>query len=267
MLTSLDWPLSSEEKRGRLMRLYEGDIQAADRLIKSGEAKCDALLRRLHSAQQAGAAADTSSPSPSGCEDGVAVGACESDESAAGFAGSGDVEQVPLAQTPQPGVAIAPLLASSACRAGVQAGCMGLAVKRAAPVLTLSLQEGAPVPTEAWLGQGTEPCAAPQGCSASHRACRRRSWPHGGGPSSSVQRGARTEPSSDSDVAGEADAESEPRRHVPAVRRRARRASWHVQPCALHQDEVCQGSRSLQSLRSFIGEDIPSFPFASRRSA
>ncbi|CAK8989056.1 unnamed protein product [Durusdinium trenchii] len=37
-LHSLDWPLSQEEKRGRLLQLYDKDVQAAEQLLRSNDA-------------------------------------------------------------------------------------------------------------------------------------------------------------------------------------------------------------------------------------
>ncbi|CAL1153829.1 unnamed protein product [Cladocopium goreaui] len=43
---SLDWPLSQEEKRGRLLQLYDKDVQAAEKLLREKE---KAVSNEVHS--------------------------------------------------------------------------------------------------------------------------------------------------------------------------------------------------------------------------
>jgi hypothetical protein len=45
--TALDWPLSREEKKGQLMRLYNSDVEAADVMIGSGNKALEALRDEL----------------------------------------------------------------------------------------------------------------------------------------------------------------------------------------------------------------------------
>ncbi|CAE7523072.1 unnamed protein product [Symbiodinium natans] len=45
---SLDWPLSKEEQKKRIMRLYDKDVQAANELLHSGEAALKVALKALH---------------------------------------------------------------------------------------------------------------------------------------------------------------------------------------------------------------------------
>lgn len=48
-----DWPLSHEEKKRAALRLYDRDVRAADRLIRSGEEKCRELQLQLQAARTA----------------------------------------------------------------------------------------------------------------------------------------------------------------------------------------------------------------------
>mmetsp|Transcript_41982 Transcript_41982/g.74230 ORF Transcript_41982/g.74230 Transcript_41982/m.74230 type:complete len:363 (-) Transcript_41982:75-1163(-) len=43
----LDWPLSAEEKKGCVLRLYDKDVQAANELIRSSEERLEALQMQL----------------------------------------------------------------------------------------------------------------------------------------------------------------------------------------------------------------------------
>jgi hypothetical protein len=45
--TAMDWPLSREEKKAQLLRLYSEDVQTADTLLHSGERTLEALRKEL----------------------------------------------------------------------------------------------------------------------------------------------------------------------------------------------------------------------------
>jgi len=45
--SSFDWPLSREEKKSRVLRLYDADVQAANRQLQSGEETLEALRGQL----------------------------------------------------------------------------------------------------------------------------------------------------------------------------------------------------------------------------
>lgn len=47
----LDWPLSAEEKKGCVLRLYDKDVQAANELIRSSEEKLEAMQEQLAKAR------------------------------------------------------------------------------------------------------------------------------------------------------------------------------------------------------------------------
>lgn len=49
----MDWPLSREETKCRLLRLYDSDVQAADQLLHNGEAALEALRGELNSIRHA----------------------------------------------------------------------------------------------------------------------------------------------------------------------------------------------------------------------
>lgn len=53
----LDWPLSHEEKKGCVMRLFDKDVRAANDMIRSGEEKLQALKEELEEARAAVTAA------------------------------------------------------------------------------------------------------------------------------------------------------------------------------------------------------------------
>jgi len=55
---SLDWPLSREEKKNRVLRLYDDDLQAADQLLKTGEAAIAELRVELVKARCPGSSSD-----------------------------------------------------------------------------------------------------------------------------------------------------------------------------------------------------------------
>mmetsp|Transcript_6439 Transcript_6439/g.18433 ORF Transcript_6439/g.18433 Transcript_6439/m.18433 type:complete len:367 (+) Transcript_6439:98-1198(+) len=50
---SFDWPLSRDEQRKQVIRLYDKDVRAADQLLHSGEAALQALRRELAMARAA----------------------------------------------------------------------------------------------------------------------------------------------------------------------------------------------------------------------
>lgn len=50
----MDWPLSKEEQKRHVLRLYDKDVKAADRLLASGDAALKALRSELHLARAAG---------------------------------------------------------------------------------------------------------------------------------------------------------------------------------------------------------------------
>lgn len=45
---ALDWPLSREEKKQHVIKLYDRDVKAADHLLKSGETALESLRHELH---------------------------------------------------------------------------------------------------------------------------------------------------------------------------------------------------------------------------
>jgi len=49
----LDWPLSHEEKKGCVMRLFDKDVRAANDMIRSGEKKLQAMQAELEEARAA----------------------------------------------------------------------------------------------------------------------------------------------------------------------------------------------------------------------
>eukprot|EP00928_Gymnodinium_smaydae_P011715 TRINITY_DN14297_c0_g1_i1.p1 TRINITY_DN14297_c0_g1~~TRINITY_DN14297_c0_g1_i1.p1 ORF type:complete len:575 (-),score=145.48 TRINITY_DN14297_c0_g1_i1:142-1767(-) len=59
---SADWPLSRDEKRTRIMRLYDHDVQAADELLLSGEAALQTLRAQLDALRLAVGLAPTEIP-------------------------------------------------------------------------------------------------------------------------------------------------------------------------------------------------------------
>ncbi|CAE7422083.1 unnamed protein product [Symbiodinium sp. CCMP2456] len=65
---SLDWPLSKEEQKKRIMRLYDKDVQAANELLHSGEAALKVALKALHQklkdSQGEGSTASQDTPCP-----------------------------------------------------------------------------------------------------------------------------------------------------------------------------------------------------------
>lgn len=55
---SLDWPLSRDEKKSCVLKFYEQDVRAANRLLRSGEAALEALRQELAVVRSAGGALD-----------------------------------------------------------------------------------------------------------------------------------------------------------------------------------------------------------------
>eukprot|EP00930_Biecheleria_cincta_P045844 TRINITY_DN31595_c0_g1_i1.p1 TRINITY_DN31595_c0_g1~~TRINITY_DN31595_c0_g1_i1.p1 ORF type:complete len:301 (-),score=39.51 TRINITY_DN31595_c0_g1_i1:125-1027(-) len=51
--SALDWPLSQDEKKAQIMRLYNEDVRAADRMLSSGEQALEALRDELEAVRQA----------------------------------------------------------------------------------------------------------------------------------------------------------------------------------------------------------------------
>lgn len=49
----MDWPLSREEKKNQLLRLYNDDVRAADSMLSSGEAALEALREELDAVRHA----------------------------------------------------------------------------------------------------------------------------------------------------------------------------------------------------------------------
>eukprot|EP00747_Dinoflagellata_sp_TGD_P166378 gnl/TRDRNA2_/TRDRNA2_189082_c0_seq1.p1 gnl/TRDRNA2_/TRDRNA2_189082_c0~~gnl/TRDRNA2_/TRDRNA2_189082_c0_seq1.p1 ORF type:complete len:305 (+),score=53.84 gnl/TRDRNA2_/TRDRNA2_189082_c0_seq1:78-917(+) len=49
---SMDWPLSREEKKGQLLRLYSRDMQASDEVLSSGGAALQALREELEAVRR-----------------------------------------------------------------------------------------------------------------------------------------------------------------------------------------------------------------------
>eukprot|EP00439_Symbiodinium_sp_Y106_P059185 s1557_g8.t1 len=72
---SLDWPLSKEEQKKRIMRLYDKDVQAANELLHSGEAALKVALKALHQklkdSQGEGSTASQDMPCPEQRDPGV----------------------------------------------------------------------------------------------------------------------------------------------------------------------------------------------------
>mmetsp|Transcript_48678 Transcript_48678/g.87709 ORF Transcript_48678/g.87709 Transcript_48678/m.87709 type:complete len:286 (-) Transcript_48678:202-1059(-) len=51
--TAMDWPLSREEKKTQILRLYNEDVRAADTMLSSGEEALEALREELDAVRQA----------------------------------------------------------------------------------------------------------------------------------------------------------------------------------------------------------------------
>jgi len=51
--TAMDWPLSREEKKSQLLRLYNDDVQAADSMVESGNKALEALREELEAVRAA----------------------------------------------------------------------------------------------------------------------------------------------------------------------------------------------------------------------
>jgi len=49
----MDWPLSRNEKKQQLLRLYNGDVQAADSMLSSGDKALEALREELEAVRRA----------------------------------------------------------------------------------------------------------------------------------------------------------------------------------------------------------------------
>lgn len=60
---SLDWPLSRDEKKSCVLKLYDRDVRAANNLLRSGEAALEALRQELAVVRNAGGALDDGIPS------------------------------------------------------------------------------------------------------------------------------------------------------------------------------------------------------------
>eukprot|EP00930_Biecheleria_cincta_P040903 TRINITY_DN28005_c0_g1_i1.p1 TRINITY_DN28005_c0_g1~~TRINITY_DN28005_c0_g1_i1.p1 ORF type:complete len:244 (+),score=61.86 TRINITY_DN28005_c0_g1_i1:34-765(+) len=52
----MDWPLSREEKKQRLLTLYSQDVQAADDLLQAGDKRIEALRKELEAMQSSSGA-------------------------------------------------------------------------------------------------------------------------------------------------------------------------------------------------------------------
>jgi len=51
--TAMDWPLSRDEKKTQILRLYNEDVRAADSMLSSGEEALEALREELDAVRQA----------------------------------------------------------------------------------------------------------------------------------------------------------------------------------------------------------------------
>jgi len=51
--TAMDWPLSRDEKKTQILRLYNEDVRAADSMLSSGEEAMEALREELDAVRQA----------------------------------------------------------------------------------------------------------------------------------------------------------------------------------------------------------------------
>mmetsp|Transcript_20956 Transcript_20956/g.39389 ORF Transcript_20956/g.39389 Transcript_20956/m.39389 type:complete len:285 (-) Transcript_20956:159-1013(-) len=71
---SLDWPLSKEEQKKRIMRLYDKDVQAANELLHSGEEALKVALQALHKKLKETSSTDTRSKGSQETDDGAHVG-------------------------------------------------------------------------------------------------------------------------------------------------------------------------------------------------
>jgi hypothetical protein len=52
-IVAMDWPLSREEKKSQILRLYNDDVRAADNMLSSGEAALEALRDELDTVRRA----------------------------------------------------------------------------------------------------------------------------------------------------------------------------------------------------------------------
>jgi len=57
---SLDWPLSREEKKSRVLRLYDADVQAANQQLQAGEVKLEVLRGELKAIRRASGSSNSS---------------------------------------------------------------------------------------------------------------------------------------------------------------------------------------------------------------
>lgn len=234
------------------MRLYEGDIRAADQLIKAGEARFQALLEEFDRVQRLEWASGTTSlRRPVGVDTNNA-GACNDDVRIPGVRGrfhQSCARHKALARGPCDG--------EEGLRAGLATECLRRAVQEAAVLLS------------------APPLAGSTGALANSLA--------GAGPTIAT-------PDSDFEGAGgEADRKAGQRqlpmlRGLVAAKPRTRRVSWHgagsrwaAAPgslkggrCSAERPRCAPVQRSahgvvcpLARLDSFIGEGIPAFPFGS----
>jgi len=62
--SAMDWPMSRDEKKRQLVRLYNGDVQAADAMLSSGEKTLEALRDELDAVRQAAGVKKQALPDP-----------------------------------------------------------------------------------------------------------------------------------------------------------------------------------------------------------
>lgn len=177
----VDWPLSHSEKKSRLLRLYDTDLQVADQLLRSGQARVHALrglqheLERLSAARaEAGALAEGESRGSAGSQGaGEAAGelqeAIRSTTAALEELLGGPQAARALSEGPGGGRRRARRRVSFADEQGARAAC-GSPVREPEPSPELAPGEGAGPWPELWLpplpalGAPEEPQTPPRAC-------------------------------------------------------------------------------------------------------
>jgi len=276
--TSADWPLSRGEKKDRALRLYDIDVRTADLIISSAEAERLALHEELDKVKRM--SKDTSTFSWCSHSGVPHRQSCLSEASTAAIDGPLDNERA---------------------YAGDVAESLRRAVEEAATVLTSLMVTGAPVQPSRSSPHAARPAVGetpPQEFVNQQRARSEGAarvafmaapvpWRPGRTPRGRRSvgnklrhgpRGMRSDAASDSDSAGEADCELDlsssralasvcPRGGEVGLRRavsmgKIPAAGRCAGGCTAEPGRVAASS-ALVSLESFIGEDVPTFPFGS----
>eukprot|EP00747_Dinoflagellata_sp_TGD_P191844 gnl/TRDRNA2_/TRDRNA2_55813_c1_seq1.p1 gnl/TRDRNA2_/TRDRNA2_55813_c1~~gnl/TRDRNA2_/TRDRNA2_55813_c1_seq1.p1 ORF type:complete len:285 (-),score=55.82 gnl/TRDRNA2_/TRDRNA2_55813_c1_seq1:62-868(-) len=219
---SLDWPLSRDEKRTRVLRLYDAEVHAADEMIQSGQLAMEKLQGELDTIKCA------SQP-----------GAMTPDECPATADPDKEAERLRLRQSIESATA---LLKGLLEQAGIEAP--------AADAVDGADDDCHVAPRPRARSEGAE---RTEPLRSALRPARRRRWSRGG-------KQLRVSFSERPKYLDGEDEPVEPESEPPDPTDRPQQAPWRRPIPSWEPSEV-------MSLKSFLGQDVPSFPFSAQDAA